>query len=144
MKSTQETTFNLLSQVTELWQAEVKAELNKYSLTILEFTVLSSIVHLAQNNNEIIQTAVSTYTQLKPMNMSILLRKLQARNFIQRQEHSIDTRAKTITLTPLGKETVVKITFKINEIMAMFFQLSKSQEVAFTNKLQQIRDSKLV
>jgi DNA-binding MarR family transcriptional regulator len=142
-KTTQETTYDLLQQVTELWQAEIKLELNEYNLTATEFTMLSSIAYLTQNNTEVTQTEVCNYAQIKPMNASILLRKLNVRKFVQRKEHSIDTRAKTITLTTLGEETVLKISTEISEISNRFFGIPKNRLAEFTKHLQEIRDRKI-
>ena len=77
MKKATETSFILLSQINELWQEEVKVELAKYNLTNAEFVVMSSLLWLAEQQEQVTQVNVCTYSNTKPMNTSIVLRKMQ-------------------------------------------------------------------
>jgi MarR family transcriptional regulator, organic hydroperoxide resistance regulator len=126
--TTPETTFNLLAQVTELWQAEVKVKLNEYNLTLLEYTVLSSIVHLTKESTEMTQTKVSSHTQIKAMNTSIIMRKLQTKKLIQRKEHPVDTRAKTISLTPIGEKKITDVVQAVEALTVSFFKIEPSKK----------------
>jgi DNA-binding MarR family transcriptional regulator len=139
-----ETSFTLISQIVQLWQNETQILLDKNGLSQPEFTMLASAYSLCTKAKNTTQVNLCNYAGVKQMNASILLRKLQNRKFLSRKEHPIDTRAKTVQLTPLGEQTAAKILNEIEEINKHFFQLSKSDETAFNNKLKQIRDSKLV
>ena len=77
------------------------------------------------------------------MNMSILLSKLQTKKYLQRKKHSVDTRAKTILLTPVGKDAVAKLSIQINEMSVQFFKIPQTEELKFITKILAIRDRKL-
>jgi DNA-binding MarR family transcriptional regulator len=142
MKKATETSFILLSQVSELWQDEIKTELDKYNLTNAEFVVLSSLLWLTEQQEQVTQVNVCTYSNTKPMNTSIVLRKIQNRKFIQRKEHPVDTRAKLINLTAEGTKVTNEIVQKIEAINARFFGVSAKEVADFTKKLKDIRDAK--
>ncbi|MEQ1732956.1 MAG: MarR family winged helix-turn-helix transcriptional regulator [Bacteroidia bacterium] len=90
-------------------QKHFKTTLDKHNLTSAEFIVLKSIIDLSANNTHISQMNICTYANIKPMNTSILLRKLTARKLVQRHEHPIDTRAKAISLTSAGQKTITEV-----------------------------------
>ena len=50
----------------------------------------------------ITQILLSYHTKIHPTTTSTVLRTLQKKALIKRQEHKIDTRAKTVGLTELG------------------------------------------
>ncbi|MEQ1733869.1 MAG: MarR family winged helix-turn-helix transcriptional regulator [Bacteroidia bacterium] len=135
-----ESSFMLLSQITNLWQADISAELKEHHLTLTEFTILSSVYWLAQQKSEVTQVNVCTHSNTKAMNASIILRKLQALGFLKRKEHSIDTRAKTISLTPKGADIIKNILIEVNLINNRFFSISKNKEESFIKKLEDIRN----
>ncbi len=142
MKKATETSFILLSQISELWQNEIKTELDKYDLTNAEFIALSSLLWLTEQQEQVTQVNVCTYSNIKPMNTSIVLRKIQNRKFIQRKEHPVDTRAKLINLTAEGIKVTTEIVQKIEAINARFFAISPKEVNDFTKKLKDIRDTK--
>lgn len=141
MKPTLESSFILITRVVELWNNEVTQLLNEHTLTQSEFTMLASIYSHTKESQSVTQVNLCTYTGIKQMNASILLRKLQDRKFVSRKEHPIDTRAKTVHLTKLGEQTAVEILAEIETLNYHFFQLSKESEIVFVNKLQVLRDN---
>src|SRR6478736_8594694 len=94
----------LLWQVTNLWQREIKKALEKYGLTHSQFVLLASIYWLTLHKQEVTQIVLSSHTKIDPMTTSTVLRTLQQKGLILRQEHQTDTRAKTVGLTPEGIE----------------------------------------
>jgi MarR family transcriptional regulator, organic hydroperoxide resistance regulator len=52
-----------------------------------------------------------------------VLRTLQQKGFIQRQEHATDTRAKTVGLTEDGKKIVKKAIVAVEKFDAEFFSV---------------------
>jgi DNA-binding MarR family transcriptional regulator len=138
---TTETTFTLINQVVDLWNIKTLLILKKHNLSHPEFTMLASAHYMCNVTKNATQIDICTHAGIKQMNASILLRKLQTRKFLSRKEHPIDTRAKTVHLTPLGEQTATKILNEIEVINKHFFQLTTSNETAFANKLQEIRDA---
>ena len=104
VKKSEESSGFLLWQVTNLWQREIKKALEQYGLTHSQFVLLASIHWLILHKQEVTQVVLSSHTKIDPMTTSTVLRTLQKKGFIQRQEHLTDTRAKTVGLTEEGKK----------------------------------------
>jgi DNA-binding MarR family transcriptional regulator len=113
----------LLWQVTNLWQREIKKALEQYGLTHSQFVLLASIHWLTLHKQEVTQVVLSNHTKIDPMTTSTVLRTLQQKGFIQRQEHSTDTRAKTVALTEEGKKLIKKAVVTVEKFDAEFFSV---------------------
>lgn len=113
----------LLWQVTNLWQREIKKALEQYGLTHSQFVLLASIHWLTLHKQEVTQVVLSNHTKIDPMTTSTVLRTLQQKGFIQRQEHSTDTRAKTVALTEEGKKLIKKAVVTVEKFDAEFFSI---------------------
>jgi len=125
----------LLWQVTSLWQREIRKALEQYDLTHSQFVLLASIHWLSLNKKEITQVLLSDHTKIDPMTTSTVLRTLQAKGLIQRQEHSTDTRAKTVALTDDGQKMVKKAVKTVEKFDADFFSTLGEQTKAFNAQL---------
>lgn len=113
----------LLWQVTNLWQREIKKALEQYGITHSQFVLMASIHWLTLNKQEVTQIVLSGHTKIDPMTTSTVLRTLQQKAFIQRQEHATDTRAKTVELTDEGKKIIKKAIVTIESFDATFFSV---------------------
>lgn len=113
----------LLWQVTNLWQRQIKKALEPYGLTHSQFVLLASIHWLSLHQQEVTQIVLSNHTKIDPMTTSTVLRTLQQKGFIQRQEHQTDTRAKTVGLTEEGKEIIKKAVITIEKFDTDFFSI---------------------
>jgi DNA-binding MarR family transcriptional regulator len=113
----------LLWQVTNLWQREIKKALEQYGLTHSQFVLLASIHWLTLHKQEVTQVVLSNHTKIDPMTTSTVLRTLQQKGFIQRQEHSTDTRAKTVALTEEGKKLIKKAVVTVEKFDTEFFSV---------------------
>ncbi|MEO7988146.1 MAG: MarR family transcriptional regulator [Chryseolinea sp.] len=111
----------LLWQVTNLWQREIKKALEQFGLTHSQFVLMASIHWLTLHKQEVTQIVLSDHTKIDPMTTSTVLRTLQQKGFIQRQEHATDTRAKTVELTEEGKKVVKKAVITVEKFDTMFF-----------------------
>jgi DNA-binding MarR family transcriptional regulator len=109
----EESTGFLLWQVTNLWQRSIKKALEPYDLTHSQFVLMASIHWLHLHEQEVTQIVLSNHTKIDPMTTSTVLRTLQQKGLLVRQEHQTDTRAKTVVLTEAGigivKEAVVAV-----------------------------------
>jgi MarR family transcriptional regulator, organic hydroperoxide resistance regulator len=125
----------LLWQVTNLWQREIKKTLEPFGLTHSQFVLLASIHWLFLHNQEITQIVLSNHTKIDPMTTSTVLRTLQQKGFIFRQEHERDTRAKTVGITEAGKEIIKKAIVTIETFDRTFFSVLESQTTEFNDHL---------
>lgn len=123
----------LLWQVTNLWQREIKKALKKFDLTHSQFVLLASIHWLTLSKQDVTQILLSSHTKIDPMTTSTVLRTLQTKGLCKRQEHSTDTRAKSVALTAEGIR-VVKQAIKTVENFDNNFFLSLGNKTKEFNK----------
>ncbi|MBL0024522.1 MAG: MarR family transcriptional regulator [Saprospiraceae bacterium] len=126
----------LLWQVTNLWQREIKKALEQYGLTHSQFVLMASIHWLTIHNKEVTQILLSNHTKIDPMTTSTVLRTLQQKDLIQRQEHLTDTRAKTVGLTNEGKKIIKKAVLTVETFDIDFFSALDSKTTDFSKNLQ--------
>lgn len=128
----------LLWQVTNLWQRELRKALEKYDLTHSQFVLLASILWLSLKKENVTQILLSTHTKIDPMTTSTVLRTLQKKGLLRRQEHATDTRAKTVELTESGTK-MAKLAVKAVEIFdGKFFQPLGDKMKDFNKKLNSL------
>jgi len=125
----------LLWQVTNLWQREIKKALEEYGLTHSQFVLMTSIHWLTLHEEEVTQIILSANTKIDPMTTSTVLRTLQQKGLIQRQEHATDTRAKTVELTEQGKEIIKRAIVTVEEFDRRFFATLGEQTNLFNAQL---------
>lgn len=111
----------LLWQVTSLWQREIRKALEKHDLTHSQFVLMASIFWLSQENEDVTQVLLSSHSKIDVMTTSTVLRTLQKKGFLQRQEHSTDTRAKTVALTESGKKIIKQAVKTVENFDKLFF-----------------------
>ncbi len=125
----------LLWQVTNLWQREIKKALEDYGLTHSQYVLLASIHWLTIHKQEVTQIVLSAHTKIDPMTTSTVLKTLQKKGLIQRQEHLTDTRAKTVGLTDDGKNMIKKAVVTVEKFDADFFSLLGTKTTEFNDNL---------
>jgi len=137
-KKAEDSTGFLLWQVTNLWQREIKKALEKYALTHSQYVLLASIHWLTLNNHDVTQILLSSHTKIDPMTTSTVLRNLQTRGVLQRQEHSTDTRAKTVGLTESGKKIIKRAVKAVETFDKNFFSILGKRTIEFDKQLQSL------
>ncbi|MHA4807939.1 MarR family winged helix-turn-helix transcriptional regulator [Flavitalea flava] len=125
----------LLWQVTNLWQREIRKALEKFELTHSQFVLLASIYWLNLKEQSVTQILLSSHTRIDPMTTSTVLRTLQGRGLVQRQEHATDTRAKTVVLTDEGKKITQQAVKTVEKFDAAFFAPLGKTTPDFNGKL---------
>lgn len=128
----------LLWQVTNLWQREIKKALAKHGITHPQFVLLASTHWLSMSSVDVTQIALSSHTKIDPMTTSTVLRTLQRKGLLQRQEHSTDTRAKTVALTDAGKKIVKEAVRSVEKFDADFFSVLGKRTGNFNKDLLQL------
>ena len=135
IENAEESTGFLLWQVTNLWQREIKKALEKYELTHSQFVLLASIHWLTLDKQSVTQILLSKHTKIDPMTTSTVLRTLQTKGLIKRQEHETDTRAKTVGLTDIGLKNIKKAIKTVEQFDKQFFGSLDSNTKDFNKKL---------
>jgi DNA-binding MarR family transcriptional regulator len=123
----------LLWQVTNLWQREIKKALEAYDLTHSQFVLMASIHWLTLHKQDVTQILLSSHTKIDPMTTSTVLRTLQTKGFLQRQEHLTDTRAKTVGLTDNGKKIIKQAVKTVETFDKTFFE-TLGDDIKFFNE----------
>ncbi len=91
----------LLWQVTNRWQAAVRAALKPFDLTHVQFVLLASLTYLA-DDGPVTQKQLADHAATDPMMTSQVLRNLEARTLVVRAVDPVDRRARALTVTPAG------------------------------------------
>jgi MarR family transcriptional regulator, organic hydroperoxide resistance regulator len=138
----EESTGFLLWQVTNLWQREIKKALEQYELTHSQFVLLANIHWLTLEKQNVTQILLSNHTKIDPMTTSTVLRTLQTKGLIKRQEHLTDTRAKTVELTDLGLKNTKQAIKTVELFDKQFFGSLNNETQNFNNKLMTLLDNK--
>ena len=95
-----------VAQTARLWRRVVDQRMRPFGLT--EATWLP-LLHLARAAAPMRQKELAASLALDGSSVVRLLDALQGAGLIERREEDGDRRAKAIVLTPLGRETVVKV-----------------------------------
>ena len=125
----------LLWQVTNLWQREIKKALETYNLTHSQFVLMASIHWLTLHKHDVTQILLSSHTKIDPMTTSTVLRTLQTKGLLQRQEHLTDTRAKTVGLTNDGNKIIKQAIKEVETFDKKFFSTLGEKTQVFNKQL---------
>src|SRR3954447_7724857 len=134
-KKAEDSTGFLLWQVTNLWQREIKKALESFDLTHSQYVLLASIHWLTLHGESVTQVVLSSHTKIDPMTTSTVLRTLQSKGLLKRQEHATDTRAKTVALTETGKQVIKQAVIVVEDFDRQFFSALGSGAGEFNKKL---------
>jgi len=116
VKAAEDSPGFLLWQVTTLWQRGIKKALDSIEITHPQFVLLASLLWLSRQKESVTQIDLSQHSKIDPMTTSTVIRTLERKELIERQEHHTDTRAKAITLTNNG----LKVTRQAIKIIEKF------------------------
>jgi len=111
----------LLGQLTMLWQRRLKRVLDPLDLTHTQFALLCALAWLSGESSSVTQIDIANQSNADRMMVSKVLRTLEDKKFITRQEHPTDTRAKTIRLTNTGEMLLQKAIISVETADLEFF-----------------------
>lgn len=134
-KSPNDSPGYLLGQLTMLWQRKQKKVLDPLDLTATQFVLLASLGWLSKNSNSVTQVDIANQANLDRMMVSKVLRTLEEKKFITRQEHEKDTRAKIIELTNKGAEILQKAIVAVENADINFFSTIEKDLTFFNLKM---------
>lgn len=139
-KSPSDSPGYLLGQVTMLWQRKQKRVLDPLDLTQTQFVLLAALAWLSKKNDAVTQVDIANQSNADRMMVSKVLRTLEEKGFITRQEHESDTRAKTIRLTPSGGLVLQKALVEIENADLEFFATLGTELSSFNKNMLQLID----
>lgn len=142
VEKAEESSGFLLWQVTNLWQREIKKALEPYDLTHSQFVLMASIHWLTLHRQDVTQILLSSHTKIDPMTTSTVLRTLQTKGLLQRQEHLTDTRAKTVGLTDNGKKIIKQAVKTVETFDRTFFAKLGNKIETFNKQLLTLLENK--
>lgn len=122
----------LLGQLTMLWQRKLKRVLDPLDLTHTQFALLCALAWLSRESDNVTQIDIANQGNADRMMVSKVLRTLEEKKFITRQEHKTDTRAKTISLTESGETVLQKAIIAVESADIAFFS-SLNQDLPIFN-----------
>lgn len=134
----------LLGQVTMLWQRTLKKVLDPLNLTQTQFVLLAALGWLSRTNDHVTQVDIAIQSNADRMMVSKVLRTLEEKQFISRQEHPTDTRAKVIKLTDEGAAILQKALTAVETTDIDFFAILGNDvslfNQAMVNLIEQHKD----
>ncbi|WP_316806489.1 MarR family winged helix-turn-helix transcriptional regulator [Pedobacter agri] len=130
----------LLGQLTMLWQRKLKKVLDPLDLTQTQFVLLAASGWLSKTSSAVTQIDIANQSNADRMMVSKVLRTLQEKGFITRQEHETDTRAKTIRLTPDGENVLQKGLVEVENADKDFFASLNTNLSLFNKNMVQLID----
>jgi len=139
-KSPNDSPGYLLGQLTMFWQRRQKKVLDPLDLTHTQFVLLASLGWLSKKSNAVTQIDIANQSNADRMMVSKVLRTLEDKKFITRQEHHTDTRAKIIQLTNTGEEVLQKALTEIENADFDFFSAIEENLKSFNSNMVQLID----
>lgn len=137
-KSPNDSPGYLLGQVTMLWQRKQKKVLDPLDLTQTQFVLLAALGWLSKTNRSVTQIDIANQSNADRMMVSKVLRTLEEKGFITRQEHKTDTRAKSIRLTTSGEVILQKALIEVENADLDFFETLGSKMASFNKNMVQL------
>ena len=128
----------LLGQLTLLWQRKLKKVLDPLDLTQTQFILLTSIAWLTNKSDSVTQVEIANLNNFDRMMVSKVLRTLQTKNLITRQEHDTDTRAKIVNLTADGKKVLQTALTKVEKADIEFFSIIDNKLADFNLSMEKL------
>jgi len=135
VKQPEDSSGFLLWQVTTLWQRGIKKALDAIDITHPQFVLLASLLWLSKQKESVTQIDLSSHSKIDPMTTSTIIRTLERKELIGRQEHHTDTRAKTVVLTATGIKVTRQAVKIIEKFDADFFTSLENKKKGFNEAL---------
>lgn len=134
-KTPNESPGYLLGQLTTLWQRKQKKVLDPLNLTQTQFVLLAALGWLSRENDYVTQVDIANQGNADRMMVSKVLRTLENKKFISRQEHQTDTRAKVIKLTNEGAKVLQEALTAIETADVDFFSVLGEKLTLFNQNM---------
>jgi len=134
-KSPNDSPGYLLGQLTMLWQRKQKKVLDPLDLTQTQLALLAALGWLLKTSDAVTQVDIANQSNADRMMVSKVLRTLESKKFITRQEHPTDTRAKIIKLTNTGEAVLQKALIEVVNADLDFFSALDEDLSSFNSNM---------
>lgn len=134
----------LLWQVTNRWQAAVRAALAPFDLTHVQFVLLAALTWFGGSDagTPITQRDLAAHAATDPMMTSQVLRALEQKGLIERRDHPHDRRAKSLVSTKAGVALVNRAIVAVEDCDREFFGPLHARTADFAASLRTLRDAR--
>lgn len=126
----------LLWQVSTKWRRQLEAALSKLGLTHPQFVLLASLGWLIRNGAAVSQIDLARYCQTDIAMTSQVLRSLERKGHIERQQREGDGRSKFPRLTQSGAKLIEQAIPLVEKVDRKFFK--KLEEETWIEILQKL------
>lgn len=130
----------LLWQVTNRWQAAIRAALAPLDLTHVQFVLLASLTWMRTDGTPVTQRALADHAATDPMMTSQVLRTLESKGLVERRDHPEDRRAKALAPTKAGVDLANRAVAVVERCDTDFFAPLGSRTPAFAGALLRLRE----
>jgi DNA-binding MarR family transcriptional regulator len=127
----------LLWQVTNRWQAAQRAALKPFGLTHVQFVLLACLTWLGPGG-PVSQRRLAEYAATDPMMTSQVVRALEVRGLVQREDDAADRRAKAVSPTPAGISLANQAVVAVEDCDARVFAALGDAQERFTGDLARL------
>ena len=124
----------LLWQVTNLWQRKMNSTLKELDLTHVQFVLLAGIAWLERFETPITQVRLSKHAKTNIMMTSKVIKTLEEKGLVLRDECETDTRAKCLSLTEKGIQKIEQALPLVKTVDEKFFE-DKTYDEGFIKNL---------
>ncbi len=131
----------LLAQLTMLWQRKQKRVLDPLNLTHTQFVLLAALGWLSKESDAVTQIDIANQSNTDKMMVSKVLRTLEQKGFVTRQEHETDTRAKAISMTADGEIALQKAIEMVESADLIFFSELGEKLSSFNSNMLKLIDA---
>jgi DNA-binding MarR family transcriptional regulator len=128
----------LLWQVTNRWQAAIRATLKPFDLTHVQFVLLATLTYLG-TSGAVTQKALADMAVTDPMMTSQVLRTLESRGLVHRPPHPSDRRARAVAVTESGRDLTNEAVIAVESCDTAFFGSLGADLPRFTASLRSLR-----
>lgn len=130
----QDSTGLMLWRVTNSWQRTIRAALEPYDLTHVQFVLLAVLASL-EGSSPVTQRALAEHAATDPMMTSQVLRTLETKGLVERLVHPTDRRARIVSPTEAGIRLVNRANRAVELADKEYFAALGDAAPAFTRAL---------
>jgi len=131
----EENTGYLLWQVTMQWQLNMNRALRKMGLTLTQFSLMAGVYWLTKNNQAVTQQQLADYAHTDKMMTSKVLTVLEKKQFIKKINDPNDSRAKLLSITLKGTQTLREAYHVVQQVDNSFFTNVTQDKAVFDDLL---------
>lgn len=126
----------LLWHLENLWQREQRRVLEPFSITPVQFLLLSGLAKIGPPGTQVSQIELARHCRTDPMMTSQVVRALDRAGLLRRNRDKQDKRAFAVALTDQGREVQSSAETEVRHVEDEFFAALGGDVPAFTDALR--------